>query len=101
MTLIALGLGINSLANVSFSVVLLWSFFFLPHAGMIPPLGGTIEVVLAVAQWTLVGLVVGRLVVGRKLIQAVVLTLTSMVVATVLAHVLIRTLGYQIVFEGP
>jgi hypothetical protein len=66
LTSVAVRLGINRLANASFGVVLAWFFLVLPHFGIVAPLTRPARVFAALVQWGLIGMIAGRLTVGRS-----------------------------------
>jgi len=104
LTPMALSLGINHLANLAFGFVLLWSFLLLPHLGITPqpvPITGWLVFVIPLTQWSIVGLLVSRLTVGSRMLRVLTISVASVTVVGVLAHVVIRALGLTVIFEGP
>jgi hypothetical protein len=102
VTSVALGLGINSIANVSFSVALIWTFLFLPHLATVPsPLSPSFSFVLAVVQWTGVGVFIGALTRGKSVAHTLILTSITVIIVAALVHAIIRALGYEILVDGP
>jgi hypothetical protein len=99
---VAASFDFGSLANLSFTVVLLWSYALLPHLWMVrAPLSVSSMVAIALVEYAVVGLVVGRLTVGKRLAQTLLVVGLSLIVVGALTHLALRALGYRIVAGGP
>src|SRR6476646_7678810 len=100
LTAIALGVGVNHLANFAFGLTMFWSFLFLPIWGITPlPVAmqrGGLMLAISFAQWSIVGLIVAQLTIGSRLFRVLLIAVVSVAAAAVLTHVVIRMLGLRV-----
>jgi hypothetical protein len=105
LTFIALGVGVNHLANFAFGLSMFWSFLLLPIWGITPlPVAmqkGGFMLAISFAQWSIVGLVVAQLTIGSRVLRLFLIAAVSVVVVALFTHVAIRMLGLKVIFEGP
>ena len=100
LTHLAFQLGLNRLANLAFGTSLWWVFLLLPHF-LIPSLGRSSALVLAVAQWSLVGGALGAFTRRKSGIAAVAIGLLGVVAVAAGVHGALYLLGYSVEMEGP
>ena len=99
---IALSLAFSGLANLSFGVVIIWSYLLLPHLWIVrAPVSVPGLVTIALVEWALVGLVVGRLTAGRSFLRTLAVVGVSLVFVGAATHLTLRALGYHVIAEGP
>ncbi len=59
------------------------------------------QMIVALVQWGITGLVVGRLTTRYSLMQTLGISIGSLFVVAAFTRLALRALGYQVIFEGP
>ncbi len=98
---LASSLGAGTVANSAFGVMLGWSFLALPVIWMVPGFAPGTALLLSAVEWTLVGLLLGRLTAGRSFGRVLAFAVGAVVIVGPLTQLVIRALGYAVIVEGP
>ena len=102
LTMLALAVKLNAIANVAFGFVLIWIYLVLPQLASVPQIAEDhANWIITVAVWVVVGLLVGRLTIRYSRAKTFAIALGSAVLIVAVTHLALRAFGYDVIAEGP